>query len=555
MTAWSCAFLLAAAWLVPLHVLPWVSWHSEVLAIAAAIVAGLGALRTGWGRVRDGVPVPSLVLLPALFGAAALAQWATGRIAYAGSLLTILSYVLLCVVAAAVGHASAGRERAPVPALRLLAQVLLAVGVLQVVLVFAQTFSVWTGSDWIARTAYRTRGGGNVAQPNQAALLFLLAMASAVYLRQLGQLTRLVLAIVLLALLAGFATAQSRSGLLALGVMLAWLVWQRGRLGVPVRRRDAVGFGLLALAAFAAWPVAMDAYWGSDVEAVNLTTSGRLAMWSQLLGAVALRPWSGWGVMQVAEAQNAIAHLHPEVMAATFAHNVLLDVVLWIGVPGLLLVLLLVARWALPRLRAGFDTDTVYCAALALPVAVQALTEFPYAYSYILLPVLLALGVLEARYGRGLVLRVPRAAAAGLVLAWGTVAAWSAWEYVGIEEDFRVARFETLRVGETPPAYDAPQVHVLTQLDALLRATRVKPRPGMPAEELALLRNVAMLHPWGATNFRYATALALNGRMDEALRQLQVLRALQGRAAHGRLMQVLDEMAGEHPVLRQLRQP
>jgi hypothetical protein len=77
----------------------------------------------------------------------------------------------------------------------------------------------------------------------------------------------------------------------------------------------------------------------------------------------------------------------------------------------------------------------------------------------------------------------------------------------------------------------------------------------MPAEDLALLRDVAMLHPWGATNFRYATALALNGQMEEAARQLQVLRALQGEKSFDRLMQVLDEMAVEHPVLKQLRQP
>jgi hypothetical protein len=132
---------------------------------------------------------------------------------------------------------------------------------------------------------------------------------------------------------------------------------------------------------------------------------------------------------------------------------------------------------------------------------------------------------------------------------------WSVVEYVRIEEDFRVARFEALRVGRTPTAYEVPQTHVLTQLDALLRATRVKPRPAMPPEDLALLRDVAMLYPWGATNFRYATALALNGQVDEAVRQLQVLRALQGQKSFDRLMQVLDEMAAEYPQLKQLRQP
>lgn len=555
MTAWSCAFLLAAAWLVPLHVLPWVSWHSEALAFAAVLLAAWGALRAGWHRAREGVAVPGLALLPLLLAAAALLQWGAGRIAYGGSVVTILLYAALCVAAVAVGYAAAGRGPQPEPALRLLAQLLVALGVLQVFLVFAQTTLTWMDFEGVARTAIPTRGGGNVAQPNQAGLLFVFAIASAVYLRQLGQFTRLALAAVLAALLAGLATTQSRSALLALGVLLAWALWQRRSLPAPVRPWQAAAFGALALALFAAWPVAIAVYLGAGDETLNLTSSGRAGMWAQLLAAVQLRPWTGWGVLQVAEAQNAIAHLYSHVMPATYAHNGLLDVALWVGVPGLLLVLALALRWLAPRLRATLDRDAVYCAALALPFAVQALTEFPYAYSYILAPVLLALGVLEARYGRALVLRLPRSVAAVLLLACTAVAAWSAWEYVRIEEDFRVARFEALRVGQTPQAYDRPPVHVLTQLDALLQATRVQPRPGMPAEELALLRNVAMLHPWGATNFRYATALALNGQLDEASRQLQVLRALQGRAMHERLLQVLDEMAVEYPVLRQLRQP
>jgi hypothetical protein len=221
----------------------------------------------------------------------------------------------------------------------------------------------------------------------------------------------------------------------------------------------------------------------------------------------------------------------------------------------MLLASALAAAWLWPRIRAAVTPDAWFCVALLAAAAVQAMTEFPYAYGYILVPVLFAVGVLDAKVGGGIPWRMPRPAVAAILAVWAAGTLWSAVEYLRIEEDFRVARFEALRVGRTPADYQPPRTHVLTQLDALLRATRVKPRPGMPAEELALLRNVAMLHPWGATNFRYATALALNGQLDEAARQLQVLRALQGPEAFGRLMQSLDEMAAEYPMLKQLRQP
>lgn len=551
----TCALLLGAAWLLPLHVLPWMSWHNEIAAVACVLVGCAGALWLARSS-RSPVVIPSLAWLPGLIAAVALVQWGTGRIAYAGSLWAILAFALLCIASATAGRACVGADRrAPVTALRILAQGLVLIGVAQVFVVFAQTFNLWSGSDWVARTAYATRGGGNVAQPNQAALLFVLAIASTFYLRQLGALRPGAAGVLLLVLASGLATAQSRSGMLALAVLLAWAFWKRRALPAGLSWSAGLGFGLLAFVQFALWPQLMDGYWHTDIEEVNLTTSGRTEMWRQLLAAVQLRPWTGWGVMQVAEAQNAVAHRYEAVMAATFSHNVFLDLALWIGVPGMVLAVSMVVAWLWPRVRQVATADDWYCIALALPVAVQSMTEFPYAYAYVLAPVLFALGVLDARLGGGARLRVPRAVAAGVVAVWAAGTLWSIVEYVGIEEDFRVARFEALRVGQTPAAYELPRTHLLTQLDALLRATRVKPRPGMPEEEITLLRNVAMLHPWGATNFRYATALALNGRMEEALRQLQVLRALQGRKSFQRLLEALDEMSAEYPVLKQLRQP
>jgi hypothetical protein len=555
---WTCALLFGTAWLLPLHLLPWMSWHNEVPAVLALLVGCALAL----GRhARGPVAVPWIAAVPLLVLAAATLQWLTGRIVYAGSVWTVASYVALCVAALAAGR-GAGSDSgggAP-PALGVLAWLLLGLALVQVFIVFAQTMELWLGADWIARTANLTRGGGNVAQPNQAALLFVMAMAATVYLHQRRRFGAGVCIALLLALAAGLATTQSRSAMLGLVVMAAFLTWRRSHLPwrVPVPALALVtGTALLF---FSAWPTLIGAYWQVDDEIVNLTSSGRLAMWSQFARAVQERPWGGWGVMQVAEAQNAIAHQYAQVLPATFSHNVLLDLALWIGVPGMLLAVALTVAWLWPRVRDARGPDSWFCIAVAVPFFVQTLTEFPYAYSYILAPVLFALGALDAQVpraeaGRWRTPRVPRAALALGLAAWTGGTIWAALEYVRIEEDFRVARFEALRVGRTPAAYEAPAVHVLTQLDALLHATRVKPRPAMPAHELALLRNVALLHPWGATTYRYATALALNGHMEEALRQLQVLRATQEPQMVERLMRALDDSAEEYPVLRQLRLP
>ncbi|MBK7313053.1 MAG: hypothetical protein IPI80_04405 [Burkholderiales bacterium] len=50
----------------------------------------------------------------------------------------------------------------------------------------------------------------------------------------------------------------------------------------------------------------------------------------------------------------------------------------------------------------------------------------------------------------------------------------------------------------------------------MLYGGRVTPRPGMPEQEIELVKIVASRYPWPATQNRYALALALNGNPAEA---------------------------------------
>jgi hypothetical protein len=134
--------------------------------------------------------------------------------------------------------------------------------------------------------------------------------------------------------------------------------------------------------------------------------------------------------------------------------------------------------------------------------------------------------------------------------------AWSVVEYVAIEEDFRIVRFEALRIGATPASYQRPHVILLTQLDALLHGGRIVPKPGMSADEVELARKVALRFPWPATQNRYAQSLALNGNPDEAIRQLLVLRALHGEAAYAQVKAGWTLLAHEkYPQLQTLKLP
>ena len=117
--------------------------------------------------------------------------------------------------------------------------------------------------------------------------------------------------------------------------------------------------------------------------------------------------------------------------------------------------------------------------------------------------------------------------------------AWSAIEYFALEEDFRVVRFQTSRIGSTPQGYEVPTTVLLTQLSALANNSRIKITPTMTPEQLTALRNSALRYPWTATQSRYALALALNGNLAEGQRQLHVMRAQHGKPI---FLRVVDEL-------------
>jgi hypothetical protein len=162
----------------------------------------------------------------------------------------------------------------------------------------------------------------------------------------------------------------------------------------------------------------------------------------------------------------------------------------------------------------------------------------------------------EAELGNRVVWQVKlrwASTALGVVIALGV---GTVLEYFNIEEDFRVVRFEAMRMGLTPAEYERPKVHLLTQMDALLKAARIVPGPNMDATELDLLRKVALRHPGPATQYRYALSLALNGNPDEAIRQLQVIRILQGEKTYTPIKEKWEALVQEkYPQLKNLKLP
>jgi O-antigen ligase len=558
---------LLSSWLLPTHFPPWVSWHNEVLGFVSAICCVAAVLANCQKQKNGAIPVPHLALVLAAIMGLLLVQLLTGLIPFSGDALVLVFYLVLCFCMIAVGFNGARTtvfnlgSRASWKTVDGLAVVLLTGALLSTVIATAQVFDVWEQSALIARMPLLRRPGANMGQPNQLASLLVMGMASVSYLYESRKASAVFATFLLAILIAGVTVTESRTGILSCVLLAAWLLAWRNKVGLRTSPWAVVSGVVALFILLLGWPhffayVQSGGMPEGDVVLLNTSAGSRLIVWPQLVAAVLQKPWFGWGLLGVSKAHNAVLHLYTTAEPFTYAHNIVLDMAVGMGLPLTLMFVVVAAVWLCRRVRATKSLTPWYCLAVMLPFGVHSMLEFPFAYTYFLVPVMLAAGVLEASHAPQRLVRVGWwPATVGLVIV-AALMAWSVVEYIAIEEDFRVVRFEALHVGQTPSNYERPKINLLNQLDALLDAGRIVPAPGMQPECIELSRKVAMRYPWTATQNRYALSLALNGNPEEALRQLKVMRIMHGEKAYEGIKANWVELSNtKYPQLKDLALP
>lgn len=547
----SLAFLLLA-WLVPLHFLPWVSWHSDALAFLAVLALAWGiAANSIFHKKLIDVSVPSVALPFLALMVVAIVQFAAGVMTFSGDVLVIGFFVSLCIISLTIGYGISIRateqparlQHQSAPAL--IAWAMISGGLASSTVAFAQVFEVWSHSEWIVRMSTLRRPGANLAQPNHLASLLVMAVASLYFLYELKKISPAFFALVLFIFCLSLAATESRAGALSFALLLGWWLVKRPAIarGTSSLWAGALAGGFAVL--FLTWPIVFNSiYLYGDYEGARLKLYDlRFEMWRQMLEAVALRPWAGWGIREVAEAHNHVVDRFSVSLAFTYSHNFLIDLMVWVGIPVAVLIVVPSAIWSWRRTKMINQLLPWYCVAVALPLVAHSQLEFPFAYAYFLVPVMFLLGCMEANLGIKPMFRMKFSLATSLLLLVSCLLVWASVEYLKAEEDFRVARFEVLRIGKTSTEHQRPKIILLTQLGALLEGARLVPQRNMAPDEITLLGNVAFHFPWRAPQYTYALALALNGNPTEASRQIQVMRRQHGELFYTDIKKELKTLA------------
>ena len=539
---------LFLGWNLPNHYPLWTTFHGELTAAAGACLVFIGTLcsqapfslrleqprsRESVGQARLSLPTAARAWL--LVGLLPPLQYLAGLFDFYGDALLGFLYAVGAAMTVYTGYlwaAQAGSAKV----LRALFLTVLWAGLAAGGAAFWQWMRLPTAG-WWAMELIESRPYGNFAQPNLFGLFMVMGVVAATALFEMRVLQhRFSYYLVLMFFGSAMLVSESRASALAmLSVAVFWFITSRR---VPTRLRwyevaAALALGWGVSRSLASIETAL--YLKAAVARVTLEVGPREAIWLQFWAAIKAHPWAGYGFGQgVAALREVAAHTGPA-RNTIYAHNFVLDLMVWAGVPlGLILAAALV-RWMLGWLRKDDNADSMlqrlWVFAFWLALAVQSLLEFPYAHTFFLLPAALLAGAItptpwDAANSPSPPRYVASRAALGLAAAVAVLLALTASDYLQFETEFRANRFDKGRF-EHPAEHDAHRGPVmLDQLAALNVSAHYEIERGMPPEQIERLGRLAKRFHLLPTRVDYAKALALNGRPAEAQAEMQMLRGI-----------------------------
>lgn len=359
----------------------------------------------------------------------------------------------------------------------------------------------------------------NFGQPNQLATLLLWALLGMAWAVVRCRISPWTAAFGAAYLLFGLALTASRTAWVAVLLLtVACWIWR------PLWPNRAIPWLVTALATiFAVYVLSIG--WVSEAlmiapaepqDIARVGTETRPAIWAMFVDAALRHPIAGYGWGPLSVAQIEVAVNHPAMNTVySHSHNLLLDLVLWCGIPVGLAVFLYLLYWLWMRIKSVRNAEDALMVLFVIVVINHAMLEFPLQYAYFLLPFGLLAGALETRLPSHKVWVSGRKMVAGLWLVVGLLLALLMRDYWQIERAYQALRFEWAGYTAKAPV-QPPDMLLLNQWRGFVWFVRLEPSANMSASDIERMRALTRLYPSSGFFHKLATALALNNQPKEA---------------------------------------
>lgn len=248
---------------------------------------------------------------------------------------------------------------------------------------------------------YHNRPYANLHQPNNMATLLMMGVCSLALLYEHFKIRTYVFLLLLSCHFFAISLSQSRTTWVVLLVLSVFYFLQKQRC-----QRKWTHIILLCMSVGYFLIFYLNVYIAeylylvpSQSLAERLSTGYlRIEMWKHLLYAISQQPWLGYGWFQtnIAQLQGVLLFKNEGYLSS--AHNIVLDLVLWVGIPIGLLILTYVL-YLLKLLFLNIKTlSDFYIFSLLMCILVHANLEFPLYYSYFLFPTGFFIGLLLVNF-------------------------------------------------------------------------------------------------------------------------------------------------------------
>ncbi|WP_420001838.1 Wzy polymerase domain-containing protein [Acinetobacter sp. LF10] len=519
------AALFSFAWLSPFHTYPWVTFSSELASFGAAL-ALLGVLL----KQNIKIPKPQLLMLPLLL--IPIFQWLFELVPDFSVALLSFSYVfmfwLMMIGGYNLSSTSENRQRSMQGA----SYVVLSVAFISSLIAIVQWLNLESNFSWIIQLK-GSRPYANFGQPNNLATFLIVGLMGALFLYEKHKASLWLLIPSSLSILFAICLTQSRtSWLVCIFICIYWVIKQyknKPRLNFIKLLGWAATYFLIAGYLL---PIIAQFMTISVGEAVTHTASlaeragsghERLGMWMQIIHAIGERPWFGYGWNQTSVAVVESIHFNTVQVWFNSAHNILLDLLVWNGLPLGFLIIAYFAIWLFWLSKNAKDTISIVAILMVSAILIHAMLEFPQRYAYFLLPIGFLLGLIQAQtpnlngvsLHRNIIRCVWLISLIVLLLIW---------------RDYKLFQDNSQLVFKQKTASEeilgSSKILILTQFQQRLDWIALKPQTLMSDSDLSVIGEMVENKATPYNLKKYAQLLVYNHKLDEAEQQLFVLQQL-----------------------------
>ena len=391
--------LIAFGWLSPFHTYPWVTFSSELASFGAALAIVTLFLTKEIKIPRPQIFMLGIVLLPLLqFCSGLIVDLSVAFLSFA----YLFTFWLMMLCGYNLSLQAENREK-------------LMIGFSLVVLIAGLLSSFMAVVQWLNLESYiygimglrGNRPYANFGQPNNLSTFLVMALMGGLYLYEKRKVSLWLLIPSSLILLFTITLTQSRTAwIVCIFFFFYWIYKQH-------KNNPRFNFPKLLLWTLLYFVIAgyllpyLTQFMSSNLDTgvahtasiVQRAGSGheRLGMWMQILHAIAERPWFGYGWNQTSIAVVESIEFNTVQVWFNSAHNIVLDLLIWNGVPLGVLIIGYLSLWLLWLNKTAKDSTSIIAIMMVCAILIHAMLEFPQRYAYFLLPMGFLLGLIQAQ--------------------------------------------------------------------------------------------------------------------------------------------------------------